>query len=457
MDDFRDESDEDGYDGCENQTVELVRSCADGFPEHLPLDFKIIVGDNHLMVNKQQLATVSPLIHNSPPHQKHIEVTDLSFEAVKTAIDFCFYRKITATTKTVIGILQFAHEFGIDIINDELINWPLSSITNDTFCLIWQYAFDTRHEVLIEACADHFRQNVREIVNSAAFDNLELQSAGYVLVVAYNLNGFLETLQCAFRCNAKSLTAKLENMIEDQFLADEFCSIVQYATNCDRVQQMKTCANYFSLHLDKIAELDEFGRLPPKAIILLFKFGFSFTRLYLTLTFAIENNVVAATRILEKYIFESCPIENFCDIALYAWKHKREAIKTKCYSMFRQKHAEIEQHPQFGTLEKLIVVEIIKRAFSYGTYWQVLEYTNENKLDSVTKFIEFKITIYLINFCAALKYAYAFERADIKGKCAKFYVDNRNAVERNAVIYAIADEIWGNFTKSVVAMNRNYG
>uniref|UniRef100_A0A7E4V456 BTB domain-containing protein n=1 Tax=Panagrellus redivivus TaxID=6233 RepID=A0A7E4V456_PANRE len=164
-------------------------------------------------------------------------------------------------------------------------------------------------------------------------------------------------LRFADKYNIKS--TELESVPCENINVDSFCTITHYAFDCCKDNLLRKCGVFFKTNQEQLKSTKEFANLPPAAIVAVLKNAFGLQNENALICYAHQNGIPKVIDYLEAPLLASLSVENFCDVALYAWNLDREDLKIKCAKFFYDNRTEITTMPAFHELGN-IALEVMK-------------------------------------------------------------------------------------------------
>uniref|UniRef100_A0A7E4UTP3 BTB domain-containing protein n=1 Tax=Panagrellus redivivus TaxID=6233 RepID=A0A7E4UTP3_PANRE len=252
-----------------NEKPHLFESC-----EHMPTDFELIVGSDRLPVHKNFLSFISPVFHAMFLHEtaesqsENVEITDVGFDTVTAAIDYCYGRQLqNPTAESIVDILRFADKYNIKAITSPLEKIPMISMSVENFSAIVHYAYDCSKEALFTECTNFYKQHENDIKKVEKFGKLPPQLVTELLKDAFSLNTNFDVLRHAHKTGLMFVVTYLEKPLLDSLTLEDFYPTVKYAWEYSRNDLKKVCLDLLNARRMEVTTKKEFVNLPGEIVL----------------------------------------------------------------------------------------------------------------------------------------------------------------------------------------------
>uniref|UniRef100_A0A7E4UQC3 BTB domain-containing protein n=2 Tax=Panagrellus redivivus TaxID=6233 RepID=A0A7E4UQC3_PANRE len=148
------------------------------------------------------------------------------------------------------------------------------------------------------------------------------------------------------------------------------------------------------------------------------------------LRFCHKYSITAAIEEIEKLSLFDLTTDSFCKIVRYAYDCRKIKLLDKCCEFFKGHQDGIKAKAEFVDFPLILVVDVLKKAFTLKTLFDVLDHALQNGIGFIVNDLEDFIgaIITFDTFCLAVRYAWKWSRDRFKKVCAKYLINNREQV-----------------------------
>uniref|UniRef100_A0A7E4W3I9 BTB domain-containing protein n=1 Tax=Panagrellus redivivus TaxID=6233 RepID=A0A7E4W3I9_PANRE len=247
---------------------------------HFPTDLELVTSSGSVSAHKSLLMLMSPVFHAMFTHDTaesksgKVKITDIDFQTVKAAVDFCYGREmVNKSINTIISILRFADKYDIKAVNAQLEQIPSLNLSTETFCAIVHYAFDLSKFELLNQCCVFFQKNQNAIKDLDTFVKLPQPVVVYLLKTAFLLETDLDVLRHCHNNKIDFVVDPLEQPFLDSLTIDDYCAVTSYAWDCSRDSLKNACASFLNDNT-QVIKLKAFHDISPQTMSELIKLGY---------------------------------------------------------------------------------------------------------------------------------------------------------------------------------------
>uniref|UniRef100_A0A7E4VT64 BTB domain-containing protein n=1 Tax=Panagrellus redivivus TaxID=6233 RepID=A0A7E4VT64_PANRE len=175
-----------------------------------------------------------------------------------------------------------------------------------------------------------------------------------------SVDAVVSMLRFADKYDIQPIITEWEPILPSNLTPETFPVILHYAYDCSKKTPTEACAVYFEAHKLGICLNPGFNAVPPEAVIEIIKFAFELESDFAILRYAVTHSIWVVVNHLEKFTFT---VENFCEIAAYAWNMGRDEVKKECAKFFNEHQVEITGLKKFINFCPLVLHSILSLAY----------------------------------------------------------------------------------------------
>uniref|UniRef100_A0A7E4UV79 BTB domain-containing protein n=1 Tax=Panagrellus redivivus TaxID=6233 RepID=A0A7E4UV79_PANRE len=167
-------------------------------------------------------------------------------------------------------------------------------------------------------------------------------------------------------CDRYVITAvinELEKLILFKLSVENFCTIVEYAYDCNKESLLTACHNYFKTNQKKIKVTKQFAKLPPRLVRAVLKAAFGLKTDYDVLRHAHKNGMEFVMTYLEQFLINSMTMDHFCTAVNFAWGYSRQDLKKACVKYFNDNRDEVLSLNTFYMLHSQTIGNLMKTSY----------------------------------------------------------------------------------------------
>uniref|UniRef100_A0A7E4V7T8 BTB domain-containing protein n=1 Tax=Panagrellus redivivus TaxID=6233 RepID=A0A7E4V7T8_PANRE len=355
--------------------------------KHYPTDIKFVVGNESIDVHRFIMSMISPVFYDKLRDKKvdHIEITVADFEAVKTAIDYCYDGNYRCLLQDSAQILRFANAYRIQPIMEKvepIIESEMSGVGSDDFNpSYFGYFAESIWDVdkYKMKCARIYRDHAGDVGLAKSFADIDDDKLVDIVRMACSLKDEDVDPEMGFNCldddyRTDTLTIKDFLHFSDHFKTDAQFVIGDKVIDVHRemlclispVFQAAFAHDTKEARTGKI-ELVDF-KVQTVKNVLDYIYGRRFDA-YMTLPdyvgmlrFAEKYDIKLIINDIKPHLCKELAVTSFCTIAAYAWDFQETDLKAACVEFYEKNVSEMARNPEFGKLKSTTIVDIIRSA-----------------------------------------------------------------------------------------------